>query len=217
MKRDYQTAVAVSMDCDELHWRTVFHEAGHAAAIHLRNQQQALPPVFFEIQIKRPKTNDEHFSAKVIGGNLIQSLPIAVIESFSAFSRQFDVHSCQRAYEADIVNLLVGPLAEANYIALRDNELLNARLVDLNALHHYGGQSDLEHANQYLQHFIACPEQRAAKLRNLLIQAHAFIENRANWRRIEQLAQYLMRCPQEIICCEDAITILDGAAGSHNL
>jgi hypothetical protein len=44
----------------------------------------------------------------------------------------------------------VGPLAEANYVAMRDDEPINARLVNLNALHHYGGSSDLETINDYL-------------------------------------------------------------------
>lgn len=31
----------------------VFHEAGHAAAIHLCNKQKQLPPVYFQITIKK--------------------------------------------------------------------------------------------------------------------------------------------------------------------
>ena len=43
-----------------------------------------------------------------------------------------------------MINILVGPLAEAKYITQRDGELINPRLINLNTLHDYGGTSDLE-------------------------------------------------------------------------
>ena len=127
MERNYQLTALASLDLEELHRRTAFHEAGHAAAIHIRNKQQQLPPVFFEIQIKRPHDDVQNLFAKVIDGNLIQNLPIAVIESLSSISSSGQ-HSCQRAYEADVVNLLVGPLAEAKYVSMRDGEAFNPAL-----------------------------------------------------------------------------------------
>ena len=36
--------------------RIAFHEAGHAAGIHLNNKARQLPPVFFNIVIKNPTT-----------------------------------------------------------------------------------------------------------------------------------------------------------------
>ena len=78
-----------------------------------------------------------------MGGCLIQSLPVALIESahYSSVTEQ-DVY--RTAFEADMNNLLIGTLAEAKHVALRDNEQFNAYLVNINALHYYGGTSDLE-------------------------------------------------------------------------
>ncbi|MGR9086220.1 MAG: hypothetical protein ACU841_04000 [Gammaproteobacteria bacterium] len=47
------------------------------------------------------------------------------------------------------MNLLAGPLAEAKYVAPRDNELMPPRLIDLNALHFYGGSADLKVVDDY--------------------------------------------------------------------
>ncbi|MGZ4959242.1 MAG: hypothetical protein ACXV7J_08320 [Methylomonas sp.] len=208
MERNYHAETSIFVHPDELDWRTAFHEAGHAAAIHLRNQQKDLPPVFFEIHVKRPNSLNGHFFAKVVDGNLIQNLPIAVVESFSTVSGS-GVHSCQRAYEADIVNLLVGPLAEAKYVSIRDNEVFNLELIDFNALHNYGGYSDLERVHAYLECFIASRVRREEKMLELLVQAFTFIDNRRNWQSILSLAHYILESQQEIISCDEAISVFD--------
>ncbi|MDD4913797.1 MAG: hypothetical protein PHW13_01995 [Methylococcales bacterium] len=208
MERNYQFASAVLPGSDELDWRTAFHEAGHAAAIHIGNQQKQLPPVFFEIQVKKPKKPEDHFFAKVIDGNLIQNLPIAVVESFSMLSGS-EEHSCQRAYEADVVNLLVGPLAEAKYVSIRDGEVFNLPLINLNSLQNYGGLTDLERIRTYLDCFIASKTAREKKIQELLAHAFGFIDNRRNWRCILNLAHYILESGQEIISCDEAIGILD--------
>lgn len=208
MERNYQVADAVFVHPDELHCRTAFHEAGHAAAIHLRNRQKQLPPVFFEIHVKRPQSGESGFFAKVVDGNLIQNLPIAVIESFSSMtgSRQ---HSCQRAYEADVVNLLVGPLAEAKHVAICDGEIFNLELMNLEALRHYGGHSDLERAQYYLEHFITSKPHRKKKLAELLGQAYRFIDHPQHWACIRSLANFILDSRQEVIGCDEAIAIFD--------
>ncbi|QPK62050.1 hypothetical protein IVG45_14430 [Methylomonas sp. LL1] len=208
MERNYQVAASAFVHPDELHWRTAFHEAGHAAAIHIRNQQKQLPPVFFEIQVKRPAKHTDEFFAKVIDGNLIQNLPIAVIESFSTLSNTVQ-HSCQRAYEADVVNLLVGPLAEAKYVSIRDDEIFNLNLINLNALRNYGGHSDLERANHYLEYFITSKAHREQKLAELLTQAYQFINTPNYWKCIQSLAHFILDSQQEVITCDEAITIFD--------
>jgi hypothetical protein len=210
MERNYHSPKSAYVHPDELHWRTAFHEAGHAAAIHLYNQQSQLPPVFFEIQILRPSDNHPDFIAKVIGGNLIQNLPIAVLESFSTLSCS-DLHSCQRAYEADVVNLLVGPLAEAKYVSLRDDEVFNLRLINIDALHNYGGYSDLEKAENYLENLISSKLQRKEKMIELLAQAFAFIDTPRHWKCIVNLAHHILDSQQEIISCDDAIGIFDNS------
>lgn len=208
MERNYQIAAPTHLHPDELHWRTAFHEAGHAAAIHILNRQKHLPPVFFEIQVKRPSANNHDFFAKVIDGNLIHNLPIAVIESLSSLTETGE-HSCQRAYEADIVNLLVGPLSEAKYVSMRDGEIFNRDLMNLNALRHYGGHSDIERAQSYLEHFITSKIHREQKLIELLSEAYEFIDDSRHWECILKLAQFILESGQEIISCDEAINVFD--------
>lgn len=208
MERNYLANTAYFIHPDELNWRTAFHEAGHAAAIHIGNQQKQLPPVFFEIQIKKPKNTEDYFFAKVLDGNLIQNLPIAMLESFSQISG-FEQHSCQRAFEADVINLLVGPLAEAKYVSLRDNEVFNLKLINGKTLHNYGGYNDLEKVQTYLENFIASKTLRENKFLELMDQAFYFIDNAQNWRCILNLALYILDSKQEIISCDEAINVLD--------
>ena len=213
MERNYQISAPAVVHPHELHWRTAFHEAGHAAAIHIRNQQKQLPPVFFEIQVKRPAVTKQDFFAKVIDGNLIQNLPIAVIESLSLLSSDGQ-HSSQRAYEADVVNLLVGPLAEAKYVSIRDGEVFNQALINLSALRHYGGHSDLERAQQYLEFFITSKTHREKKLVELLSHAYQFVSNHKNWACILNLAHFILESQQETISCDEAIAIFDHCLSS---
>ncbi len=208
MERNYHSPTSAFVHPGELHWRTAFHEAGHAAAIHLRNRQKQLPPVFFEIQVKRPTNENPDFCAKVIDGNLIQNLPIAVVESLSTLSSH-EQHSCQRAYEADVVNLLVGPLAEAKYVSIRDDEVFNRNLVNFDALHNYGGYNDLEKAQSYLEYFIASKQQREEKMAELLCQAFDFIDHSHYWKCILNLAHYILDSQQELISCDEAINVFD--------
>ncbi len=210
MERNYQIAAPTPVDPDELTWRTAFHEAGHAAAIHILNRQKQLPPVFFEIQVKKPMEPQQDFFAKVVDGNLIHNLPIAVIESMSSLAKTGQ-HSCQRAYEADIVNLLVGPLSEAQYVALRDGEVFRRELITLDALRHYGGHTDLERAQSYLEHFITSKEHREKKLAQLLSEAYAFVIDGHNWNCVLSLAHFILESGQEIISCDEAITVFDNS------
>ncbi len=208
MERHFYSATSTFVHTNELDWRTAFHEAGHAAAIHLRNRQKQLPPVFFEIHVQRPANGYDDFFAKVIDGNLIQNLPIAVVDNFSEHesSRQ---HDCQPAYEADVVNLLVGPLAEAKYVSIRDDEVFNPNLINFKALHNYGGYSDLEKVLSYLEHFIACKIKREEKMQELMVQAFKFIDNRRHWKCILNLAHFILDSQQEVISCDEAIGIFD--------
>lgn len=208
MERNYISTTSAYIHPDELHWRTAFHEAGHAAAIFLRNRRKQLPPVFFEIQLKRPSSTDSSFFAKVIDGKLIQSLPIAVVESWSTLSGHGQ-HSCQRAYEADVVNLLVGPLAEAKHVAIRDGEVFNLGLIGFDALSNYGGSSDLEAALSYLEHFIASKSTRAEKMAELLAEAFHFINSPRDWRCIQNLASYILDGQQETISCNEVSYIFE--------
>lgn len=208
MERSYNRSLSISIDADELHWRIAFHEAGHAAAIHLLNRKKRLPPVFFEIQVHWSTENERGSFAKVIDGNLIHDLPIVVIESLSSLA-EVEQHSCQRAYEADIVNLLVGPLSEAKYVATRDGEVFNQELINLDVLDNYGGHADLKKVQRYLEHFVTSKAHREQKLKELLAQAHQFIDDPIHWKCISRLAHFIIESRQEIISCDQAINIFD--------
>ncbi len=210
MKRTYQFS-AVFDRAGDLHYRTAYHEAGHAAAIHLRNREQQLPPVFFEIHIIPPQPDDGELVAKVVDGYLIQNLHIAMLESFAALDGR-NQPSCQLAYEADIINLLAGPLAEAKYLAFRDGRRFRMPLSALPRLLECGGMSDMERIQAYLEHFIACGSARETKLQCLLEQAFRFVDEEAHWRGISRLAEYILRGGPRKIACEEAIDVLEGGS-----
>ncbi len=205
--------------------RAAFHEAGYAAAVHLNNRAKRLPPAFFKIFFKRMgcitavdgiayKTNPNNYIAQMEGGRLIELLPDPV----DSLERELTKHSGAMAqlaeeyrtvFESDIVNLLIGPLAEAKYIADTDDELFNHRLINLKALKNYGGDSGLTLINEYLQSFFT-DKQKNEKLNELFTEAFDFVNDDTNWAAITKLANYIRGCKYEdIICCEEIGLMLD--------
>lgn len=206
MNRSYPPRTEFTpISSQELSRKTAFHEAGHAAAIYFGNRQKQLPPVFF--QICRNSAN-AHWLAKVEGGRLIHTLPLSIAEFIKNFTDNQKLAYIQ-AFEADIINLLVGPLAEANYIALRDDEIINSQLITLNTLHFYGGSNDLK----IVQDYMACLSSDAAiqekKLTELFLSAFYFINDKAMWRAITGLANHLLTHNKPIIDCEEIIHVLE--------
>jgi hypothetical protein len=219
MKRNYPIDAISSVLDQDMIKQIVFHEAGHAAAIHLYNKQKQLPPVYFQITIKKSdhsQTNPfarrtvtrDHFVAMVEGGCLIHSLPVALIESANYFSLN-EQDSYRTAFEADMINLLVGPLAEAKHVALRDNESFGKNLINVNALHNYGGTSDLEKVYEYLENFISENSLHEEKIAELFDQAFQFIDSPVHWQAIERLAGYILDNTKNTIGCEEAIAVID--------
>jgi hypothetical protein len=202
-----------------------FHEAGHAAAIYLNNKAQNLPPVFFQILFKdRSGSSENHKNAyhiihddciaRVEGGRLIQSLPDSMDAFLDKLVAHDDVmvHAVEdyvSAFEADIVNLLVGPLAEARYIADTDNELFNHRLVNINALKNYGGRSDIATAYEYLQSYSPSKQQQDEKLNELFNVAFDFVNDYENWKAISKLANHIIDSDKDTINCEEVIAVLE--------
>lgn len=205
MQRNYQPAYSNVQNNQELIKQTAFHEAGHASSIYLGNKQKKLPPVFFQIQIRN---TDCQLSAKVIDGRLIQNLPIAGLEGIKIQSYQERI-KYQCAYEADVVHLLVGPLAEAKYVSQRDGEEFNFNLLNTNALKFYGGSSDVEKANAYLKYFMSTEAIREEKMLELFLQAFQFIENNSNWGSICNLANTILHSEKESLSCEEAIEVIN--------
>ena len=217
MKRSHLIDIPHITNDAEFIRQVAFHEAGHAAAIHIRNKQQQLPPIYFQIYINHAyKGNECTYSAyknanayltKIEDGRLIHTLPSSVAKAISDFTPAQEFQY-QVAFEADIVNLLAGPLSEANYIALRDDEPINPNLVHLDALHFYGGSSDIETINEYMDCLELSSAQRHAKLVALFLKAFAFIKDPANWRAILALAEYIISSQKNIILYEDVTSVL---------
>ncbi len=208
MQRTHHIVQGSSVDLRDLYQHIAFHEAGHATAIYLRNHQLQLPPVFFEIIFNNTLQHDCPFFARIEGGRLIQNLPVAEIENKRCASEP-ERQDLRQAYEADIINLLAGPLAEAKFVALRDDEIFNSHLVNIIALKNYGGHSDLEQAKRYLEFFIPNADERELKIKSLFEQAFEFIDNPKNWKCIQYFAYFLLENRQKNISCEEASNILE--------
>jgi len=218
MNRNHFFNKALNLTHQEVNRKVAIHEAGHATAIHLGNKQKRLPPVFFQIFIP-PMKGDFHSSqflnkppttqyiANIDGGRLIHTLPSSIEEATDGFSSAQKI-AYQRAFEADMINILVGPLAEAKYITQRDGELFNSRLIHLNALHYFGGTSDLESVNEYLECFLSNSELREQKITELFLAAFSFVNERSNWRAITALADYIISEDKSIIECNEIIAVL---------
>jgi hypothetical protein len=206
---------------DALRKQTAIHEAGHAAAIYLGNKQKQLPPVFFQIIIKDvmhegqwPCRASHSFSdtmacfAKVDGGRLIHTLPSSLTEVTRHFSPP-EQQAYQAAFEADIVNFLAGPLAEAKYVALCDGEIFNPRLVNLGALRFYGGTADVALAKEYLDCLGVETEEKERLISELFLAAYQFINQGSHWRAIVALADFILGSGKKVIPCEEIIQVLD--------
>ena len=224
MKRNNITDFSTHNRLQQHKQSIAFHEAGHAAAIYLNNKARNLPPVFFQILFKElnsatdydvliyQATHDDSI-ARVEGGRLIQSLPYSVDGLAHKLIDQNEameplVRDYLMAFEADIINLLVGPLAEAKHVYNRDDELFNHQLVNLKALKNYGGGSDLALAREYLESYSASKQQQDEKLNELFTVACGFVSDYKNWKAITKLANYILESNKNIISCEEVVSVL---------
>jgi len=205
--------------------RIAFHEAGHAAGIHLNNKARRLPPIFFKIMFKDMSEATEADAmayrsihddciARVEGGRLIELLPPSIDSLVHDLVEHNDgmeqlVKDYMVAFEADVINLLIGPLAEAKHVAETDDELFNHRLVNLQALKNYGGSSDIALANEYLQSYSTDKQQRDEKMDELFTVAFNFVNNDVNWAAITKLADYILGSNKNTIHCEEIVSMLD--------
>ncbi|WP_157385747.1 hypothetical protein [Methylosarcina fibrata] len=221
MKRNDCLPTTESVDSQDLIYRIAYHEAGHAAGIHLHNKQKQLPSVFFQIVLKNaaagmPSAAKARFGkpipfiAEIEGGRLTETLPIDVLESSGYFSLS-TTDAYRTALEADIVNLLIGAAAEAKHVALRETNRFDRHAVGLASLLRYGGASDLAEAYHYLEHSIASQQRREEKMAELFDRALDFITEPAHWCAIEHLADYLLIHKEQTVGCEKAIAVLEEA------
>jgi hypothetical protein len=202
----------------------VFHEAGHAAGIHLNNQANQLPSVFFKIMLNTSgdaesgdmayQSNDDNCIARVEGGRLIEPLPTSMASLGSESTKYKELLTdYQLAFDTDIINLLIGPLAEAKYVAENDNEPFNHQLIHLKALGNYGGGADLAIVDDYLQSLPINQQQKTEKLSALFLAAFKFVTNEANWDAITKLANYILGSKKTVICREEVVSILEQSIG----
>jgi hypothetical protein len=198
--------------------RNAYHQAGHAAAIYLGNKQKKLPAVHFQIIIRQQENDVQHSdppmplqdkcAAKVEGGRLIQSLPVSYAELAQGFTwPQQEEFRC--ALEADVINILVGSLAEAKYVAIQDDEVFNANLVNIAALHFYNGKQDIDIISEYMECLLQDKTERNRKLDTLFLAAYNFVNKRTNWLAITALAEFIREKNNGIIQCEEVISLLD--------
>jgi len=194
-----------------------FHEAGHAAAIYINNKINRLPPVFFQIRLKDidnaqqkhvtlARPNDGDYVATIEGGLLI--------ETFLAGADVTDDY--MTAFEADIINILIGPLAEAKYVYECDNELFNPHLIKIYNLIYYGGRLDLVLVSEYLQSLSSDKQAQDKKLKQLFARAFDFLENFTHWQAIKKLANYIYESNKSIIVYEEIVSILGPVESQNN-
>jgi len=113
------------------------------------------------------------------------------------------------AFEADIINLLIGPLAEVKFVYNKDGELFNHQLIDLISLKNYGGHSDLNLAREYLESFSKVKQAQDEKLIELFAQACDFLNGFSNWKAITKLADFMLQSNKNIISCEEVVTLIE--------
>ncbi len=207
MKRNQ--SINLSSSNIEIHKKRIaYHESGHAVAILMSNKLKQLPPVPFQITFKNISQNAsnesshgytayEDYSAIVNGGRHIKTIPKSA-DCLSCHIGLYIEHNSEKnikdfftAFETDVINLLIGPIVEAKHVAMSDGEVFNQNLINLDALHNYGGSSDLASINQYLACFSKCKDQQNQLISKLLTQSFDFINNTSNWKKIIQLADYI--------------------------
>ena len=202
MQRFYKDQDKGVSDHLEINRRSAFHEAGHAAAIYLENKRKNLPSIYFHIQLHKLNGLASPFFTKICDGRqIIDPLMISREELV-------DVDGYQLAYEADIINYLAGPLAEAKYVSIRDNETFNVNLFRPDSLHNYGGTVDLKEIGFYLESFLPSEQERETKLNELLVEAFRFIQIIENWKRITALANHILNSTEEYISFDEVSNVL---------
>jgi len=208
MQRFYQQDEHGFTDHLELNRQTAFHEAGHAAALYLEHKRKNLPPVYFQIHASKAGSRAQPLLAMVNGGRRVGDLATVIRENVTHHRDSTDIDRYPLVHEADIISFLAGPIAEAKYISIRDNEVFNSNLLPPQALNHYGGNADLLAVMSYLEFFIPSPEQREVKLKTLFAQAFSLVQQPSHWQSITALAHYILNNAYENISCKQAIEVL---------
>ncbi|CAG7857057.1 hypothetical protein MCAMS1_01768 [biofilm metagenome] len=197
--------------------RMAFHTAGQAVAIYLRNKRMGLSAAFFRL-IANPLDKQSHKTATklgngknytyiVDGGRLIQALPVSLVESTVDFTRTQKLYY-EKAFDADIINMLAGPVAEAKYVAQRDNEIITPRLVNFNSLGFYNGLEEMGTVLSYLKCLNLPPDEQQRKMVNLYLASFSFVGEIKIWNNISQLANHILTTDKDIFEADEIISFL---------
>jgi hypothetical protein len=187
--------------CLQIDKRIAHHQSAHAVAICWGNKQKHLPDVYFKILINRQYHDGNtslpfarrlgNYTAEFEGGRLIESMPYSFLEATRILSKQ-EQKEYKLAFETDIVNLLIGPLAEAKYVASLDDESFSVNLMNVAALRFYGGNQELGLVTEYMDCLKLNKQDSERKLQELYLTAYHFVNNQANWRAITSLAEHIL-------------------------
>lgn len=212
MKFVSSTATQPLANRAEIAKQIAVHVAGHAAAICLFNPHWRLPPVFFQINKQSAVPQAAGWPVKITleDGLLIQNLPTSLDIAVSGFSPE-QKHGYERAFSADIINLLAGPMAEAYYVALREGKKFDAGKISLDTLEHFGGSIDLALVREYLSCLGYETTTKQKKVRQLISATARFVSCRSKWRAISQLADHILLSPKTVIDCSEAGSVLSAA------
>lgn len=201
----------------EQHKRIAFHTAGQAAAIYLRNKRMNLPSVPFRVLINIPQSQQQAFKLtpikryqiRIEGGQLVKSFAVSLTEVTDELVRQQQQYY-QQLSDADIINIMAGPIAEAKYVAERDNEIITPRLVSFNALGFYNGMDEITTVSNYLQNRRLNAEEQHKTMINLYLTSFIFVGDAPVWRAINELANHFLTTQQMILEADEIGTVLDG-------
>lgn len=179
---------------------TAFHIAGHVAAMYLHNQHKSFPPIFFHTANDSLKENGHSASYRKIHNAFIFSIECGLVSIIADAKKQSTVK-----LEQDVLMLLAGPLAEARYVHSHDNEPLTRHLVNPDAVHYYGGSSDLVLAHECLERLPLAESARKKKLTDLFSQTFDFVSDADHWRLISRMARYIDRSDKSVISYQEII------------
>ena len=197
--------------CIPLYERIAYNQAGQAAAIYLNNHLRHLPVPAFTITkyFQRCGLASNPFSRlqptyniEIEGGRIIKKLPLSFPEATKYYSPD-QKEEFRHLLESDVINLLAGPLSEAKFAALHDDEIFNANLVNISSLRFYTGHANLALVNDYMNCFRLGIEEYERKLKELFLSAYNFINDDFNWRSICSIAEYILNEPSKVIKDEE--------------
>jgi hypothetical protein len=200
--RRFQDVETDLSDFSEINRRSAFHEAGHAAAIYLENRRKNLPLVYFQIQTRSIDAVNAPIFSEISGGRQIGD---GLMLPGAAFAEKFsraELAAYKTAYEADIINFLAGPLAEAKYTLLKQHAKFCIENLGPDNLLSYGGYADLQEVAYYLRCALPTRQAREIALNALFREAFQFVQEFDNWKKISALAEYIVESAEDYICYE---------------